>query len=107
MRVFNEHAAHVHATNAPRRIAEKHDVAAEAFDGEIFIHRSDVYALGFGDDGVKRIIRNRAAARDGSEAAAAPAAHASVYAIAMEISTVTSAARGDSLGKHFDDCVEL
>ncbi len=43
MRVFNQHPAGFafHAANAPRAVAEQHDVARVAFDGEVFVERAD------------------------------------------------------------------
>src|SRR5216684_7402356 len=67
LRVFHQHAAGLHAANAPGGIAEKNDVAGEAFDGEIFVDRADGEALGLGHYGVEGIFRNRAAAGDGSQ----------------------------------------
>src|SRR5438093_345425 len=43
VRVFNQHPAGFafHAANAPRAVAEQHDVARVAFDGEVFVERAD------------------------------------------------------------------
>ena len=74
MRVFNDHLTHLHAPNAPGGIAEQHDVATQTFDCEVFVNGADHSAFGLGDNGVKRVIGNRATASDRGQAAASPAA---------------------------------
>ncbi len=97
----------MHAANAPGRISEEENIAAQTFDGEVFVHGADHGAFRLGDDGVERVIRNRAAAGDGGEAAAAASAEAMIDLIAMQVGAVAPAARGDAIGKHRDDFVEI
>ena len=59
------------SANAPRSVAEQHDFAGHALDGEIFIDGADDRAVGLGDDGEQGIVGNRAAAGDGGKARAA------------------------------------
>ena len=92
--------------NAPRRIAQQHDLAGHAFDGEVFVDRADHRTVGLGDNGEQGIVGNRAAARDGGKARAAARAQLAVDAVVMEIGAVASALRGNALGKHFDDLVK-
>ena len=52
MSIFDEHASRLafHASDAPRGVAEQHDVAGIALDGEVFVERADDDAFGLGDD---------------------------------------------------------
>ena len=107
VRIFDDYAARLHAANAPGSVAKKHNVAAEAFDGEVFVNRADDGAFRLSKDGVERVVWNCAAACDRGEAAAAATTHASIDAIAMEVRAVASATSGDAFGEHFDDRVKL
>ena len=83
--VFDEDAAGLHAADAPGSVAEKHDVAGQALDGEVFVHRANDVVFGRGDHGVEGVFRNGAAAGDGREAAAAPCrAGDAIHAIAEQ-----------------------
>src|SRR5260370_21008891 len=107
LRVFHEHAAGLHAANAPGGIAEEDDVACEAFHGKIFVDGADSDALGLGHYGIDGILRNGSAAGNGREARAPARAHNAVYAIAMQIGCVAAAGAGDTFGQPFDDFVEV
>jgi hypothetical protein len=67
----------------------------------------DDFAVRLGDHLVIRGIRNRAAGGDGGQPRAAPAAHDAVHLIAMQIRAAAAALRGDALGQHLDDRVEM
>ena len=107
LRVFHEHAASLHAADAPGCVSQQHDVASKAFHGEVFVYRADDRALGMGDHGVQRIFWNGAAAGDGGKTAATARANDAVYAVAMQVGSVASAGAGDAFRKHLDDFVEL
>ena len=55
LRVLDQHGAAAHAANAPGRVAEQHDVAAQTLDGEILVDGAD--------RGVLRARRQRCRAR--------------------------------------------
>ena len=68
----------------------------EAFNGKILIDGPDDGAFRLRYHCVKRVVRNRAAAGDGREAASASAAHAPIHSIAMQICAIAATARSDS-----------
>ena len=107
MGIFHQHASRLafHAADAPRRIAQQHDVARIALYREIFVKRADNNALRFGDHGKERSLWNRAAAGDGRQPAASPRAQLPVHLVVMDVGAVTSAPRCNPLGKHFEDRV--
>ena len=97
-RVFHRYGAGLHAANAPRSISEEENVAAQAFDGEVFINGADHGAFRLGDHGVHRVIGNCAAAGDRGEAAAAASSEAMIHLVAMQVGAVATAAGGDAVG---------
>src|SRR3954462_10565906 len=104
MRIFYQHSsARLDAADAPRRCAQKDDVALVAFDGEIFIKRADHYAIRLCDHGVKSIVRNRSATGDGGQTCTAAGLQIAIDLVAMEIGAVASTLRGDSLRQHGHD----
>ena len=107
MRIFHAHASGFDAADAPRRGAEQEDVAGQALDREILVERADDRPFRLGDDQVIRVLRNRAARRDGGKPRAAPAAHDAVHLIAMQERAAAAALRGDALREHLDDGVEI
>ncbi len=52
MRVFDQHPSGLalDPVNAPRGVAQQHDVASVALHGEVLVDRADGYAFGLGDD---------------------------------------------------------
>ena len=58
---------------------------------------------GLGDHGEQRSFRNGAAAGDGRQPAAAPRPQLAVHAVVMDVGAVSSAPRGNSFRKHFED----
>ena len=107
MRIFHQHPPRLDAANSPGSVAEQHDVAAQALDREVFVNGADGVAFGLRHHRVERVVRNRSAVGDGHKAAAAPSQQASVHPVAMKVGAIPSAARVDSLRKHFHDFVEL
>ena len=105
--IFHQHAPRfaLHATDAPRGVAQQHDVAGIAFDREVFVERADHNAVGLGDDGEERGFRNGAAAGDGRQPAAPPRPQFPVHAVAMDVSAITPAPRCNALGEHFENRV--
>ncbi len=107
MRVFHQHASRFafHAADAPRSVAQQHDVARIALDGKVFVERADHDAFRFGDHGEERSLGNRAAAGDGRQPAAPPRPQLPVHPIVMDVGAVAPAPRGNAFGKHFEDRV--
>src|SRR5215472_7813876 len=106
LRVFHKNAPRLHAANAPGSVSQEHDIARKTFHCEVFVHGTDDGAFRLGDNGVKRILWNGASAGDGGEAAAAACANDTVHAVAMQVSSVTSAGAGDAFREHLYDFVK-
>ena len=102
VRVLHAHAPGLDAADAPGRGAEQEHVAGQALDREILVERADHRAFGLGDHEILRVVRNRAAGGDGGQTRAAPAAHAPVHAVAMQIRAAAAARGGDALGQHLE-----
>ena len=107
MRILYKHASRLHATNPPGAVAQQYDVAAQTLHREIFINGADDGALRLGYNGIKSVIRNRAAAGDRSEPAPAPSPDRPSYTIAMKISATPATASIDSFRKHLHDCIKV
>src|SRR5580658_5059590 len=102
MRIFDQYARSLslHAPYAPGSVAEQHDVAGHAFDGEVFIDCANRAAIRLGDHGEQSIVRNRAAARDRRQSRAAPRPQLAVDAIMVQVSTMASALRSNAFREH-------
>ena len=87
----NARGAAFNPPNAPRCVAEQHDFAGHAFDGEVFVDGADDCAVGLGDYCEQGIVGNRAAAGDGGEACAAARAQLSIDLVVMHIGAVAAA----------------
>ena len=86
--------------------AEQEHIARQTLHREVFIERADRLSFRFRDDGVSRILRNRAAGRDRGESRSAPAPNSAVHLIAVQHGPATPARRGDAFRQHLDHCVE-
>ena len=104
MRILHQHASGIdfHAPDPPRGIAQQHDVARVALDGEVFVERADHDAFRFGHHREERGVGNRAAAGDGGQPRSAARAQFAVHAIAMQVGAVASAPGRNAFGKHFE-----
>ena len=100
--VFHQKSAGgaLHAADAPGRAAQQHDVAAQALDRKVLIHGADHYSCGLRNHRIKRRLGNGSGIGDRRDPASAPSAHASAHLVAMQVSAVTPATRGDAVGKH-------
>jgi hypothetical protein len=95
------------AANPPGTIAEKKNIAGQAFDGKIFIHGADEGLTGKFDDSVVGRVRNRSAVGDRSQPRAAPGAQHAVNAVAMQIRAAAAAPGLDAFAEHFQDLIEI
>ena len=107
MRIFHKDAARLHAADAPGTVSEEHDVAAQTFHGEILVDGANVGAFRLSHHGVKRIVGNRAAARDRRETTSPPRPYSAIHPVAMQIRAVAAAASVDALREHGDDFIEI
>jgi len=105
--VFDDDAAVLHSTNAPGGIAKKHDVAGEAFHGEILIDRADDVALRFRNNGIESIVGNSTAAGDGGKTSTAATIKAAIHAIVQEVGAIAPTSGVDAFREHFDDGIEF
>src|SRR5262249_23483154 len=86
------------AQNAVGHVAELENIALQALDGEVLVHRADELRLRLENHLVVGGIRNRAAGGDGGEACAAPAFQPSIDGIVIDEGAMATAARGEPLG---------
>ena len=105
--VFHPQRPGFHAADAPGGGAEQEDIAGHALHGEILVHRAHCDAFGLGHHQVLRGVGNGAARGDGGEARVAPAAHAAVHGVAVQVGAGAAARRGDALGEHSQHLVEI
>ncbi len=109
VRIFHQHAPGVrlHAANAPRGVAQQHDVAGIALDREVLVERADDDLFRLHHHREQRGIRNRAAAGDGRQPRATPPAQTPVDHVAIEIRAIAAALGRDALRQHFQNAVVL
>ena len=107
--IFHHHASRVRrdAANAPRRVAEQHDVAGIALDREVLVNGADDDFFRLRDDGKHRRIGDGAAAGDGGQTRSATRAQTTVDHVAEEIRSIAAALRSDSLREHLQNAVVL
>ena len=107
MRVFHQDSSRfsLYAPYAPRTVAQQHDVAGLALDGEIFIQGAHYDSFRLEYDGKQRRLRDGAPAGDGRQTAAPARSELVVHAVAVEIGAVAPAPRRDALRKHFEHAV--
>ncbi len=74
VRIANRHFAAAHVQDSPGCVAELKHVAGLAFDGKVFVERTDKRPLAFGDNSVVGHFGNRATRRDGGDPGALPGA---------------------------------
>ena len=73
MRIFHANASRLHALDPPGMGSQQKNIAGQALDGEILVHRSDYFAVRLRDDRVIRVVRDGAAGGDGGQARSAAA----------------------------------
>src|SRR5579863_717279 len=107
MRVFDQHPAGFafYAMNAPRSVAEQHDIAGIGFDREVLVHGTNHRAFRLSDHGEQSILWDRAAAGDGRQPRPTPRAQLAIHPITVQVGAVAAAPGGNTLGKHFEDRV--
>ncbi len=104
---FHTHLAGFDAQDAIRGIAQLEHIAREALDGEVLVERADHDALRFQAPPVVGVLRDGAAAGDGSEPRAAPRTQPAVHRVTMQVGALAAAARGDAIGQHHQDFIEV
>ena len=76
------------------------DVAGDAFHGKVFVHRADVQGLRFQYDAVIGIVRDRAAAGDGGQFAAASPAQGAGQCVAVQVGNAYALTAAVTFGEH-------
>ena len=74
MGIFDPHHTALDADDAIALVAELKDVAGQALDSEVLVHRPDEMILGLQQHLIVGIVRDRASGRQRGEPCAAPAA---------------------------------
>ena len=106
-RVLDPDAALLDAQNAVRHVAELEDIALQALDREVLVHRADELRLGLENHLVVGVVRNGAPGGERGESRPAPPLHPVVHAVVMDERAVPAAARAVALREHAHDLVEL
>ncbi len=104
--IFHAHAPGLHAQDAVARIAELEHIAGEAFNGEILVHRADLFGLRFQHHAVVAGFGNGAAGSERRHARTAPCMQAPVHGIAMQIPGARTEAGAEAIAQHAHHAVE-
>ena len=91
MRVLDIHTALHNVPDAPGMRAEQEHIARQTLHCEVLIERAYRLAFRFRDDGIRRILRNRAAGGDRGESRSAPASNSTVHLIPVQHGPATPA----------------
>src|SRR5262245_58587045 len=100
VRVLDAHHASLNADDLISGVAELEDVALEALDGEVFVHRADHHVLRLEQNLKIGIVGDSSAGGDGGEPRSAPPAQHAVDLVAVDQGAAPSAPRGEALGQH-------
>ena len=96
--IFNTHSPRLHTKNFPGRIAQLENITRHAFDGEVFVHRSDLHPGRLQHDFIVSRVGNGAAGSDGRQPRSAPRAQTVIDGVVMQISGTPSHPCGESIG---------
>ena len=107
VRVLDADAALLDAQDAVRDVAELEDVALQALDREVLVHRADELRLRLEDHLVVGGVGDGAAGGDRGEARAAAAADALVDGVVVDERAVAAAAGAVALRQHAHQLLEL
>ena len=100
VRVLDAHPSRLDAQDAVGDVAELEDVALQALDGEVLVHRADELRLRLEDHLVVGGVGDRAAGGERGEARAAPALDDAVDGVVVHERAVAAAARAVAFGEH-------
>ena len=98
--VLDAHDAALDAQDAVGRVAELEDVARQALDREVLVHRADDLVLGLQQHLVVGIVGDGAAGGERGQPGAAPAAQLAVDGIVMDQRAAPAAPGGEAFGQH-------
>ena len=107
MRILDADPALLHAQDAVGHIAQLEDIALQALDREVLVHRADELRLRLENDLVVGVVGNGAAGGEGGQSRAAPSFDQMVHAVVMNERPVPAAARAVALGEHAQDFIEF
>ncbi len=107
MRVLDPDRALLHAQDAIGGVAELEHIALQALDGEVFVDRADGLRLRLEQHRVVGRVGYRAAGGERRQTRAAPAAHFAVDGVVVDEGAAPAASRGEPVGEHADDFIEL
>ncbi len=107
MRILHAHHAALDADDFVGAVAELEDVAGQALDREILVHRADKMVLGLELHAIIGVVGDRAAIGDGGQPCAAPAAQQMIDAVVMQQRAAPAAPRREAFAQHRDQRVEI
>ena len=105
--VLHPHGALLHPQYSPGEVAELEDVALEALDRKVLVHRADEGVVRLEDHPEIGVVGNGAAGGDRQHARSAPASDPAVDRVVMDQRAPPAPAGGEALGEHLDHVVEL
>ena len=105
--ILNANRAGVDSQNPPRRVAELENIAGHAFDGKVFVYRSEECLARFKHDTIIRVVRDRAAGSQRDQPRATPPAHALVYGVIMNQCAAAPALCAETFRQHLQHVVKL
>src|SRR5689334_6109376 len=103
MGILDPHDAALDPLDAIALVAELKDVAGNALDCEILIHRADELILGLEQHLIVRIVRDGAAGCERGEPCTTPAAQHVIDSVMMDQGAAPPAAGAEALSQHADD----
>ena len=104
--VTDLHPIGFHAQDAVGAIAELEDVAGQALEGEILVHRADAHAFGLQNDVVVELIGNGAAVEQGAQARAAAGPQDAGGRVVKQMRAAPPAPGVHALGQKRDELIE-
>ncbi len=107
VRILDAHFAGLDALDAVGRIAELKDVAGQALDREIFVHRADDLSGRLQHHREVGVVRDGAAGGHRRHLAAAPAAQRAADGVAVQVGAAYALAAGIAVGQHVQHRVKL
>src|SRR5262249_30089727 len=97
---------HLHALDAPGRIAKQHDVPGQTLNRKIFINRSDNGPFWLSHNCIVRSIRDGTAGRNRRQSRATPAFQFVIDTIMIEIGQPAPSICRNASREHLHDAIE-
>ena len=107
LRVFDPHATRLDLENAIAGVAQLKDIARQALDREVFVHRADLVGLRLQHHRVVAGLGNGAARHQRRHARALALAQLVMHRISVHVAGARAMPCGEAFGQHAHDRIEL